>query len=246
MASDKPNENASSKVSMSDKTEIATSISSTKSNDSSEQKSDKTMTFIGQKKKTLVTAMPDDEEEAKSSLNTRGIPRAVYLENPYDIIYKNQQERYMKEVEDVLGKYRLMENQLVKQKVGKIGQQEEMKKNIQVCQHLKEKQESGASEIRTQFEVADQLYSEGTIKEFETVAIWLGADVMMEFPVDEAIAFLEKRVEVSTQKIQTLQRDLDFTRTQINIVEVNRSRVYNAGVKVKKARETAAASSDAK
>ena len=86
-----------SKVAMSDKTEISTTLES-KSNDNN-----KNMTFIGKKKKPLVTKSADEEEEKKSSQNTRGIPRAVYLENPYDIIYKNQQERYLREVEDVLG-----------------------------------------------------------------------------------------------------------------------------------------------
>ena len=128
-----------------------------------------------------------------------------------------------------------MESQLVKQKMSKIDQKDEMKKNIKVCKYLKEKAKSGESEIKTQFEVSDQLYSEGTIKEFDNVAIWLGANVMMEFPIDEAIEFLEKRIVISDEKINGLQNDIDFTRRQINIVEVNRSRVYNAGVKVKKA-----------
>ena len=132
-----------------------------------------------------------------------------------------------------------MESQLVKQKMSKIEQQKEMKKNIEVCRYLKEKNESGSSEITTQFEVSDQLYSEGTIKEFDKVAIWLGANVMMEFPVNEAIEFLEKRVSIADKKIAELQTDIDFTRKQVNIIEVNRSRVFNAGVKVKKAKEAA-------
>ena len=82
---------------MSDKTEIATSIEP-KSNDNN-----KNMTFPGKKKKPLVTTTADDEEEQKSSANTRGIPRAIYLANPYDVIYKNQQERYLREVEEILG-----------------------------------------------------------------------------------------------------------------------------------------------
>ena len=132
-----------------------------------------------------------------------------------------------------------MESQLVKQKINKINQREEMKKNITACKYLKKQQEAGCNQIKTQFEVSDQLYSEGTISEFETVAIWLGANVMMEFPINEAIEFLEGRIVISTEKIDVLQSDIDFTREQMNIIEVNRSRVYNAGVKVKKARESA-------
>eukprot|EP01084_Bolivina_argentea_P179514 310192_1 len=227
----KSNDNTS-KLAMSDKTEIATSIEA--------KPMDKNMKVFGaKKKKPLVTTMADTEEAKDSTENTRGIPRALYLQNPYDIIYKNQQERYLREVEDTLGKYRLMESQLVKQKMSKVDQQKEMKNNIEVCGYLKEKGQLG-TEIKTQFEVSDQLYSEGTIKEFDTVAIWLGANVMMEFPIDEAVVFLEKRIVISKEKIADLQTDIDFTRKQMNIIEVNRSRVYNAGVKVKKAREIAA------
>ena len=130
-----------------------------------------------------------------------------------------------------------MEKQLVKQKMNKIDQKTEMKKNIEACNYLKSKKES--SSIETHFEVSDQLYSKGTIKKFDTVAIWLGANVMLEFPIDEAIDFLKKRIILTDNKINTLQNDIDFCRKQTNIVEVNRSRVYNANVKVKKARENA-------
>ena len=141
-----------------------------------------------------------------------------------------------------VSKYKLMESQLVKQKMNKVDQQGEMSKNIQVCRYLAKKRQEGAGAIETQFEVADQLYAQGSIEEFSTVAIWLGANVMMEFPIDEAIDFLEKRTLIAKDKIAALQGDIDFTRRQINIVEVNRSRVFNAGVKVKKAREQASPS----
>mmetsp|Transcript_28378 Transcript_28378/g.46618 ORF Transcript_28378/g.46618 Transcript_28378/m.46618 type:complete len:237 (+) Transcript_28378:48-758(+) len=226
------------KLTMSEKTEIASS--------SSPSSNTKNLTFIDKKPKSLVTTMPSEAEEKSSTRNTRGIPRAAHLPNPYDVIYKNQQEQYLKEVEDVLGKYRLMESQLVKQKVGKIDQQKEMKKNVEACRYLQQKRDNDDSEIQTQFEVSDQLYSYGSIKEYENVAIWLGADVMMEFPIDEAIEFLQRRIQMSDERITALQTDIDFTRKQINTVEVNRSRVYNAGVKIKRAREAAAAASNKK
>ena len=61
------------------------------------------MINLSKKRKNLVTKMPEPDEEKASSSNTRGIPRAVYIDNPYDIVYQGKQERYLREVEEVLG-----------------------------------------------------------------------------------------------------------------------------------------------
>ena len=103
MASDKQEKekagdgtSSTSQLSMGAKTEIATSISSSKEADG--------MRYVARKKKkALVTQTHSSEEEKKSADNTRGIPQAVYVTNPYDIVYKGRQERYLREVEEVLG-----------------------------------------------------------------------------------------------------------------------------------------------
>ena len=84
-----------SKLKISEETVINTSIQ--------QPKNESNLKLLNKPKKRLVTALPDTEEEKKCSANTRGIPRAKYLANPYDIIYKNQQERYLKEVDETLG-----------------------------------------------------------------------------------------------------------------------------------------------
>jgi len=91
----------------------------------------------------------------------------------------------------------------------------------------------------TNFEISDQLYGEAIIPANpEVVSIWLGSNVMVEYPLDEAISFLEERIELVTKSVSILQEDLDFCRRQINIVEVNRSRVHNASIKIEKAKES--------
>lgn len=98
MASDKAE---TDNLSMSPSTEIATSING--KNDDNKSPKSKKMINLSKKRKNLVTKMPEPDEEKASSSNTRGIPRAVYIDNPYDIVYQGKQERYLREVEEVLG-----------------------------------------------------------------------------------------------------------------------------------------------
>mmetsp|Transcript_63682 Transcript_63682/g.77893 ORF Transcript_63682/g.77893 Transcript_63682/m.77893 type:complete len:213 (-) Transcript_63682:58-696(-) len=177
-----------------------------------------------------------NNESKSDDYNTRGIPPAKFIKNPYtEVAYRGIKfvEKYLKDIDNALGKYQLMERSLVKQKLTKIDQLNELKKNIEVTEYLKNK-----NNIDLHFEVADQLYAEAEINDTKTVAIWLGAGVMLEFSIDEGISFLETRVNEVQNKVNELQNDIDFCRKQINICEVNKSRVYNANIKVKRVKES--------
>ena len=96
----------------------------------------------------------------------------------------------------VFSKYRLMENQLLKQQHNKREQRSEMIKNLKACEYLQSKKDS-TDEILTNFQVSEQLFGTATIDQpCNNVAIWLGANVMLEFTIPDALEFLQKRVDV--------------------------------------------------
>jgi hypothetical protein len=68
------------------------------------------------------------------------------------------------------------------------------------------------------------------------VCLWLGANVMLEYPRDEAILLLEDNLKNAKAALVTLIDDMGHLRDQITVTEVNMARVFNWDVKVRRAR----------
>ena len=63
------------------------------------------------------------------------------------------------------------------------------------------------------------------------MCLWLGANVMLEYPLDEAEKLLKKNLESAESSVQQIAFDLDFLRDQMTITEVTMARLYNWDVK---------------
>ena len=70
----------------------------------------------------------------------------------------------------------------------------------------------------------------GNLNRFQ-VCLWLGANVMLEYSLDEAEKLLKKNLESAESSIQQIAFDLDFLRDQMTITEVTMARLYNWDVK---------------
>ena len=83
--------------------------------------------------------------------------------------------------------------------------------------------------------MADSLYAKGLIEgERNTIALWLGAGVMAEYKFDEAIELLEENIAGANKQLKECKEGLEFIRDQINVVDVNMTRVYNMHVQFMK------------
>ena len=67
------------------------------------------------------------------------------------------------------------------------------------------------------------------------MCLWLGANVMLEYPRDEAILLLEDNLKNAKAALVTLVDDMGHLRDQITVTEVNMARVFNWDVKVRRA-----------
>ena len=75
--------------------------------------------------------------------------------------------------------------------------------------------------------------------------LWLGANVMVEYPYAEAIDILELSLKNAKLRLDICDEDLDQLRDQIITVEVNMARVFNYDVKRRREDKDAAAASPA-
>jgi len=96
--------------------------------------------------------------------------------------------------------------------------------------------------LESHFELNDTLFAKASIPHTEEVYLWLGANVMLSYPIDEAEELLKGKLEVAESSAEGCEEDLDFLREQITTLEVATARVYNWDVGVRrKERESAAA-----
>ena len=103
---------------------------------------------------------------------------------------------------------------------------EDLKKSIESIEGLK-----SASDSEFMYELNDTLYGRAKLptgsKALETVHLWLGANVMLSYPVEEGLALLKEKQEEAAGMVNKCEQDLLFVRDQITTMEVNTARVYN-------------------
>ena len=71
--------------------------------------------------------------------------------------------------------------------------------------------------IEATFELNDTLYAKALIPPTDEVYLWLGANVMLSYPIAEAETLLESKLEVAQQTLGNCEEDLDFLREQITV-----------------------------
>ena len=71
--------------------------------------------------------------------------------------------------------------------------------------------------LEATFELNDTLYAKAHVPPTEEVYLWLGANVMLSYPVDEAETMLEGKLTGAEQSLENVEEDLDFLREQITV-----------------------------
>ena len=89
--------------------------------------------------------------------------------------------------------------------------------------------------VETDFILAHNLYARAEVPPTNNVGLWLGANVMLEYSLDQAEELLTKNHNQAKLTMEQTEKDLDFLKDQITTTEVNIARVYNWDVKRRQA-----------
>jgi prefoldin subunit 5 len=65
--------------------------------------------------------------------------------------------------------------------------------------------------------------------------VWLGASVMVDYTIEEALELLKGNVDEIMAELERIRVFLDYVQDQITTTEVMMARFYNHDVKVKRA-----------
>ena len=165
----------------------------------------------------------------------KSIPEMEFI-NDVEVFMKGKDiKETLKALDERLQKYRFLEVNLLQKRARIRRQMPDFEKSIEVIKLLVTK-----NELNTHFLMSSQLYSKARIPPTETVCLWLGANVMLEYPLDEAKALLTKNLSTSTSNLKQIEIDLEFLRDQITTSEVNLARLYNWNVKRLQAQKASA------
>lgn len=99
-------------------------------------------------------------------------------------------------------KYKFMESHLVQQQKGLLVKIPDISNALQALHHLMKKDET----VSCHFELADSVFANAKIKKEDTVLLWLGANVMLEYSYDEADQLLTKNLKVGEMDSRAVPR----------------------------------------
>jgi prefoldin subunit 5 len=141
----------------------------------------------------------------------------------------------------MIQKYTFMQQNVEKRLLGLKAKIPEMRSSLDTVRFLRRKrsktesleedpdQDQDQETLSTTFSLADTLYAHAILvpAEIPEVYLWLGANVMVSYPLGEAEELLEGKLGKAREGIVACEEDLEFLRVQITTLEVATARVYN-------------------
>jgi len=177
--------------------------------------------------------------EGKASFS--GIPESQFIEDVESYMKGEESaEAKIKSLDEehemykkVHQKYKFMENSLSARRRKLKAQVPDIKSSLSMITKLREKKETEET-METQFLLSEQVYARAKVPPTNKVCLWLGANVMLEYTLDDAEVLLKKNCEQAEQNLGQIAWDLDYLRDQMTITEVTMARLYNWDVKRRK------------
>ncbi|CAI7783565.1 unnamed protein product [Closterium sp. NIES-53] len=149
----------------------------------------------------------------------RGIPVAQFVADVEAFLAGREAPGVIQSLEERMQQYKLLEIKLLTQKRDLQSKLPDIKKSQEIVQTLVKKREE-KQQVRLDYVLADGVFARADVKDADSVCLWLGANVMVEYPFDEALALLARNEENATSSLGNIDGDLLFVRDQINITEV--------------------------
>ncbi|POS72007.1 hypothetical protein DHEL01_v209599 [Diaporthe helianthi] len=159
--------------------------------------------------------------------NPRGIPYAPFVDKVEDYVTSRADtEPTLRKFQEMIAKYQYMESNMQRRAAGLKDKLPDIQKTLETVRFLKTRTDE-TDPIETTFELNDTLFAKAEVPPTDEVYIWLGANVMLAYPMDEAEALLTDRYSKAQKSLEDCEEDAEFLREQITTMEVATARVYN-------------------
>ena len=165
----------------------------------------------------------------KTKKNSRGVPTMNFIENVDDWIDKFTSEKLLSYINQYLNKYKFMEAQIVKSNEGLNVKVPDIEKCLETIEFLEKKEKE--KPINVDYMVSNNLWAKAEVNIPDSVFLWLGANVMCEYKMDEAKTLLNQNLQNAKKQNKKNNNDLEFIKDQMTVCEVNLARIYNETVR---------------
>ncbi|TPX18198.1 uncharacterized protein E0L32_002707 [Thyridium curvatum] len=200
---------------------------------------------MASKGKEVAAAAPPSSSKETTPANPRGIPQAPFVDKVEDYVTSREEvEPTLRRFQEMISKYQFMEVNLQRRLAGLKDKMPDIQKTLDTVRFLKtrrgrhghghghggeeeDSEEEPVEPIETTFELNDTLYARAQVPPTDEVYLWLGANVMLAYPIDEAEELLQQKLTAAKTSHKNCEEDLDFLREQITTMEVAVARVYN-------------------
>ncbi|MBA0579947.1 hypothetical protein Gorai_022188, partial [Gossypium raimondii] len=195
------------------------------------------------KQSNMAAASSSSTESPKTTTERRGIPGAQFVEDVETYLTQTgfDVNSALAFLQERLQQYKLVEMKLLAQQRDLQAKIPDIEKCLDVVATLEAKKGTGEALI-ADFEVSEGIYSRACIEDNDSVCLWLGANVMLEYSCEEATLLLKKNLENAKASLEVLIADLQFLRDQVTVTQVTIARVYNWDVHQRRIRQIAASS----
>lgn len=169
--------------------------------------------------------------------NPRGIPSAKFIDDVEKFLENITVESSIGALQELYSKYKYMENNYDQSKANYKSKLPEIEQTLDTVKLMKSKRDNN-EDMYTNYSLSDTVYTKAKVDiQADKVCLWIGANVMVEYPIDEAIEMLEEQLIGTAAKLDELNEDLYCLRENYITVEVNLARIVNYSVKMKKISE---------
>ncbi|RPA98956.1 Prefoldin, subunit 3 [Choiromyces venosus 120613-1] len=166
--------------------------------------------------------------------NSRGIPQAPFVDDVEKFVDSREEiETNLKKFQEMIAQYQFMEVNTERRGAALRDKIPDIQKTLDTVSFLKGRK-SSSKPFEATFELNDTLYARANIPATEEVYLWLGANVMLSYPIDEAATLLKGKLDAAKESLRNCEEDMDFLRQQITTLEVNTARLYNYEVTLKR------------
>lgn len=117
-------------------------------------------------------------------------------------------DKVLKRLDDQHAKYKFMEFNLLSKRKRLRVQIPDLKKSLTMIERLENQKE----EFESQFLLSDQVYAKAVIPPTNNVCLWLGANVMLEYSLEDAKQLLQQNIAAASKNLGYVEHDLDFLR----------------------------------
>lgn len=147
-------------------------------------------------------------------------------------------DKVLKKLDENHSKYKFMEYNLINKRRRLKVQIPDLERSLEMIEKL-QTEKNNSTNLETQFLLSEQVFAKAVIPPTDKVCLWLGANVMLEYSLDDAQDLLVKNIEAAKKNLGFVEHDLDFIRDQFTTTEVNMARVYNWDIKRRQAAKSA-------